>query len=514
MTVFTTIRKRIISLKRAMTIEHRYIAVFIAVFVIAGVTYLTLSSAATFVTSFEAENGVVAGNATKANDNNASGAGSVRFGDSGTAPNGAWSDANPPWKLGTGESVDDNRPAGVQVINYADYSNSNARSFGQTLAAIRTAAKAPYYVRMPAGSFRVTDFSFAAGTGVGRGYQDVNSTKYFGGIIGAGADKTFITVDPNIMTAAQLSGIASGESTSVSVIYAGGSALAIPTFFSGLTFRGNFQQSTTLNGVSGTAPAPYAGISLSSVKTGSVVQYCRFQGLGFAAKASPPYELGTISSTHSSWTFRRSEIDGRLAKEVNASQPVSAGGLMWNYETNVKTIDSWLHNTRRSGFAMHDHAPSEGGNANDPGIYYAENFQTQDIANTPDSYAGTNLGFPGSNVEELKQTFTYIRPRFTASSANKEHLHIGTSGTNSMAQAMVITDPIIGNTTYNGCLVIGVSKQPNSYGLSPYYSLYQSSGLSAFPITVTKNSVRLQPVLLSSFNASIHTPDKYYLINI
>lgn len=431
-----------------------------------------------------------------------------------TPQSSPWSASNTPWTLQPGEMVDDNRPSGIGVVNYDDYSNNGLRSFGATLVAIRAAASAPFYVRMSAGTFHITDFNFASGPGQGHGYVDVSSTKYFAGLIGAGANQTFIVVDPDIMTSEQLTGISSGSPSpvQVSAIYAGGTNLTVPMFFSGITFRGNFQQEISLSGLTGTAPAPYTGLSLVSVKPGTIVQYCRFQGFGFTATASPPYELPSIGSLHSSWTLQRSEIDGRLAAQIDPSTPVAAGGLMWNYENNVAAVDSWLHHTRRSGWATHDHDPTEGGNAGDNGVYYAENFQVEHIADTADSFAGSPLGFNTSNVEEVRRTFTYVRPRLNVSIGT--HIHFGSSTGNALADNIIITDPIIGNSEYNGCLVIGISKHPNSLGDNPYYTAYINNGLSSLPFTVTANSVTLTPVISTSFNATTHTPDRYYVVKI
>lgn len=117
----------------------------IATAVVLGVTGLTfelLSRAATFATSAEAESGTHTSQAQVIAETGASGGSAVKFNNASVVDT-AWSDSNPPWALDTGESVDDNRPAGVQVINYDSYSNNNARSFGQTLAAIRSAQVHP-----------------------------------------------------------------------------------------------------------------------------------------------------------------------------------------------------------------------------------------------------------------------------------------------------------------------------------------------------------------------------------
>lgn len=434
----------------------------------------------------------------------------------GTSSPAPWSGTNPPWTIPTGESLTDNLPAGVTLLQYSTYSNGGANSLGATLAAARAAATGPFVLQLPAGTFHLTDFSYAAGSGTGHCYQDVSGTKYWAGLLGAGADQTFVVVDPSILTSTQLSGDTAGSPSpiGISVFYLGSSGLTTPVFVSGICFQGNFQQTISLSGMSGTAPAPYAGLQLVSVKTGSRVQFCRFQGFGFAAKQSPPYELGAISSSRSDWTLYRCEVDGRLAAGINAAQPVSSGGIMWNYESAAAATDSWLHHTRRSGWAMHDQAPNEGGNAGETGVYSSSNFQVEFISSTSDSYAGSNIGFAPSNVEELRNTFTYTSQRF-ASSAPKgpQHINIAISNGNTIPNSITVADPIIEDTAYNGCLVINIVKTPNSFGTNPLYTLYQSSGLSALPLHVTVSGVALTPVLSTAFNSSTNTPDKNYIVS-
>lgn len=417
----------------------------------------------------------------------------------------AWSDSNPPWR---GKA---DIPTGVKVHAYAEFSDGGVRSFKQTMDAIRSAAREPYYVRLPEGTVEIPGFGYGAGTaGYGAGYQDVSSTKLWGGFIGAGADKTFVDLASRGMSAAQLAAVAKGQPSPVqlSALYAGGRALPIPTVFSGITFRGRFQQTTALAGLTGTAPAPYRGIYMPDSKPGSTVQFCRFQGFGFTAKNAPPYECGALNTKDSAYTIRGVEIDGRLA--LDAARPVASGGFMPNYdEAEARMIDVWIHHTRRSGLAIHDHAVSEGGNARDLGDYYLENVQVERIADTSDGYAGTSLGFAGVNVEEVK-LLTMVRPRLTASYSHHQHVVIATTNGNAMG-VIRITDPRIGDEIWGGCLAVRFIKQPNSYGTSPYYTAYQKGGLGALPISVTAGGKPLTPVLSTQFKPSTHKPDTHYV---
>ena len=153
---------------------------------------------------------------------------------------------------------------------------------------------------------------------------------------------------------------------------------------------------------------------------------------------------------------------------------------------------------------------SEGGNGNDNGAYYAENFQVEQIANTTDSFAGASLGFASANVEEVRNSVTYVRPRFRATTP--AHVVIGTSNGNAMARSITISDPVIDDTTRGGCLILRIVKQPNSYGINPYYSAYQSGGFAALPIRVTKNGSPLTPVLSTDYNPATHKPATHYVV--
>lgn len=453
-----------------------------------------------------------------------------------TVAGAAWSDTNPPWVLQSSESVMDNFPTGINVVDYDSFSGASRTDLGAGLAAIRAAQTQPYVVKLGAGSYHIANFSFGIyTTGVGRGYQDVNSTKLWCGLVGNGAtspsdpNQTYVDVDPNIMIQAQLDAIAAGSPSPVQV-----SAFFIgdqpqPSFFSGITFRGNFQQTVTLNGGGNitssnkSGPAIYEGLKFSAAAAGSTVQYCRFQGFGYDASAFPPYETGQFSSSHGLWTVRRTELDGRLAAAFNSSQPVSAGGLMTNFEGGeVQVLDSWLHHTRRSGFAMHDHGPGESPSTNSGEVdsFYTENFQVENIAITSDSFAGGHLGFACSNVEALKHTFTYNRPRFTAGNygtvtdGNNGQVHIvlATPNGDDIMDGIVVTDPICSGTPFADLLVIRIIQTPNSYGTSPLYTLYTTQGLGALPITVTNQGKTLTPILSSNYNSAVHNSANNYII--
>lgn len=433
----------------------------------------------------------------------------------GAAPvNGStdWSDSNQPWVLKNGETVNDNLPSGVAIVNYSDYSQGGTLSFTATLDVISTAqSTTPYYVRLPAGSFHITDFHYAGYIG----YCQTQVNKTWCGFIGAGPDQTFIVLDANAMSAQLVSDVSNAVHSPVwayALQFGKGTYNNTPIFISGITFRGNFQQVGTLSGLSGTAPMPYSGLHIDTAPAGSRIQFCRFQGFGFAAKNLPPYELGAIETLHTvDLTISRVEIDGRQAPEINSAQPRSSGGHMSNYEGAVTWESFWLHHTRQSGWAIHDHAPSEGGNANDHSTFTSTDVKIESVSLQQDSWATDGWTFFASNVEEAKDTFIWTRPNLSADNATKAHICLATSSGNALASSLTITDPTIGNTDYNGCLVIGMFKTTN--GTNPYWTDWNTNH-TVTPLTITNNGVTLTAVDSLSFNAATHHPTSNYIVRI
>lgn len=419
----------------------------------------------------------------------------------------AYSSTNLPWTLQTGQTLRDNIPAGVPVYNVTTYTSS--KDVGACLTAVDNAVTTPGYAYFPAGTYTIGTLG-PIGTNAWYGYA--NSSRRVMGMIGDGATQTFVVEGASMIPSAARSYILGSPDTTTSLqlynLYFSNSSATIPLFFSGISFDGRFQGPYGVppsSGISVNASTPsplgHMGLYLNKAISGSRVQFCRFRGFAYTYQATPPGELSGLASNYDSGlVISNVEIDGR----ETSSGGVSAGGYMNNYCSSVTVQNFWLHDTRRSGFAIHEHT---GG---DNGTYTISNAQVERIANTSDSFAGSSLGFNGINVEEVSGTMTLTNYR--AERDLGYHVTFGTTAGGPVAKSINVTDFSSLDTAYNGCLVMRIIGTPNSSGTSPYESLYTSSGLSALPFHVTNSGVTLDPVSVGSYNASIHTPDKYYLV--
>lgn len=419
-----------------------------------------------------------------------------------------FSNANPPWKLQSGESVDDNMPTSVPVYLATNYTSST--DVYTILSAVEAAVSAPGYVRFPAGVYTISTLR-SYGTNLWLGYA--NSNRKVMGWIGAGADRTFFVEGASLIPSdARAYALApSNTSTPVPLInlQLSNTQTTVPIFVSGICFQGRFQGPYGVPASSGlsvnttvASPIAHRGLVLNAAVPGSRIQFCRFQGFAFTIKASPPYELSGLESDNETGLTRyRIEVDGRLP-----TGELSAGGDMINYPKSTTIKDSWLHDTRRSGFAIHEHT-----GVGDNGTYVIDGYQVEDIATTADGFAGSGLGFNASNVEEVSGTMTYTNCRFALDRGYD--ITLGTTAGGTLADAINVADfTSLTPSSYNGCLVVRIIKTPNSSGSSPYWNLFNSGGLAALPIHATSQGQPLTPIASSSFNPSTHTRDKNFVV--
>jgi hypothetical protein len=422
-------------------------------------------------------------------------------------PATTWSATNLPSTVPAGENIRDNMPSGVPIYTASTFSSS--ADIPTLLQAIDSAVSSPGYVYLGT-SDRVIGALGPIGTNAWYGYA--NSSRHIMGLIGDGADKTSISEGPNMLpSAARSYALAPSDTSGPVPIYDlefSNTNSSVPLFFSGITFKGQFQGPYGVPASSGlsvntsvASPLAHRGLALNKAIPGSRVQFCRFLGFAYAIKASPPYELSGLETNNDNGTvIYRIEIDGRVP-----GGGVSAGGYMTNYATNLTVKDSWLHDTRRSGFALH-----ESTGAGNHGTYTVSNFQVERIASASDGFAGSGLGFNASNVEEMSGTITYAGDRFALDRGY--HIALGTTNGGVLAQAINVADFTSLSSSYNGCLVMRIIGTPNGSGNSPYESLYQSGGLSALPFHVTNKGVTLTPVASGSFNAATMTPADHYVV--
>lgn len=416
---------------------------------------------------------------------------------------------NPPWALRGSESPMDNKPFGVPALDVRDYTSS--RDMAAVLTALDNALTSPAYGYIPGGTWPLATLG-PIGSNAWYGYA--NSSRKVMGWIGDGAADTILTESPGMIpTAARAYALAPSD-TSVGVplwdFYFSNTQTSVPLFFSGFTLDGVFQgpygvpASSGLNTNTSTpSPIAHRGLALQRAIPGSRVQFARFRGPAFTIKASPPYELAPLESNYDNGlVIARTEIDGRLP-----TGEVSSGGYMNNFAINHNMKDVWIHHTRRSGYAIHEHTPT-----GDNGFYNIDGVQIEHIADTADGFAGSGLGFNGINFEEVTGTVSVKNSRMSMPRSGFYHIALGSSFGNTIAKQIDISDFTSLESVYNGCLVIRIIKNPNSLGINPWWTAYNSGGFSALPIEVTSKGATLTPIASTSFNAAIHGPTKNFVV--
>ena len=436
------------------------------------------------------------------------------------APPNTFSASNPPWLLGPGETLRDNIKAGVPIYNATIFSPSN--DVFTVLSAVEAAITTPGYVYFPHRSDNwVINILKLLATNDWRGYANIaqngsGQTKVMGWIgDGAQDDGTgtiFCQGTAMIPSDARAYALNPTDATTpvpLQSLYLSNSHSSLPIFISGIRFRGALQGPNGVIGYSGmtvnvgvSSPIPNRGLAIWRSVVGSRIQFCCFEGFAFTNKAAPPGELAGLECNNvAELTLYSVEIKGTLPDGT-----LSAGGFMPNYSSSLIMTDCWIHDTRRSGFAIHEHG---GG---DNGGYLFTNVQVEGIADTGDAFTGSGLNqFPACNIEEANGTFRFVGCRFEAGGGYD--ITLATSFNGAMAQQIRVDDFVsLSPTRFNGCLVVRVIKQPNSQGINPYWTLLTNNGLGALPLLVTWKGAPLIPIASTAFNAAIHFPEKYYIV--
>lgn len=432
-----------------------------------------------------------------------------------TQPSSVFSAQNPPYLIPPGESLLDGVKAGVPRYNATVYSAS--KDVAVALAAMEAAISTPGYAVFPGDGWYISALGLVQGAGW-YGYQ--NGNRKIMGWIGDHIDsfgnwKTSIEIRPNaIPSDARAESLNPSNMGSPVTLYGAffsgtNQTVPIPHFFAGIHFKGNFQTPYGASGTSGITvnigvpgPIPWRGLALNKPVAGTRIQFCKFSGFAYTQKNSPPWELSGLETNYDNGTTLHCvEIDGRLP-----TGEVSAGGYMPNYTSLLTLENVWIHHTRRSGFAIHEHGGGDGG------VYNISNVQIEAISSTPDGFAGNGLNqFPSSNVEEATGTLNYTNCRFAAGGGY--HITLATTNGGGIADAINITDCVSMNPTlYNGCIVVRVVKQPNGAGINPYWTLANNSGVGALPINAKWHGTPLTAVASTQYNATIHKPDKYFIV--
>lgn len=454
-----------------------------------------------------------------------------------------------PWRLQAGESIYDNIPAGVPIVNASTYSSSS--DIFVVLKAVEDAVTQGVYVQLDAKTYFLNSFQqYDAGVNDYIGFANNRaSSRKIMGAIGAQPD-----IGGDLLTRIQLSPTAISSTpgaaayavnppdltapVGIGAFYFTNTSSTVPLFFAGISFRGALQTPYTVYSTAAQAkafkrnatvasPLPYHGLALWRGMAAGRVQFCQFQGFGFALNSAPPYEQGLCDTNYGFETHYRNEYDGRIAVDIDPTQPLASGGLMINKGQDIKVADSRMHHTRRSGFATNTNAvtTATSGVANYSERYTAQRFRVDHVADPSDGWAGDNGLFNASNVEGVLGVFTYDNVYFSTA-ASQAHINLAIPAVISNGStnwtATLPGRPVIvvkngfksdDTATFGGCLRIAIPKQPNSSGISPVWTAINNQGIAGSGVFDIRNAagVPMTGVRSTAWTSNM-TPDAYFVV--
>ncbi len=303
-----------------------------------------------------------------------------------------WSDTNLPWAYDDTSVFTKSWPAGTTIVDI----QTGSSDFYTNLQNTVNAAGKRVVVRLAAGVYRLKSFRLIGASG--------DPTYSFGfwfpnlqGLLGQGPDKTFVQMDANSMTQAQLDKMSTFAAADFAPLQMGlcrldGSATS-PVLIAGLTFRAADQQMLTAVGAGVTSvvpqPAPHQGVVLYQGAQAKV-SYVRFQGAARALTSAPPFECANAGSQYGTITWERCEFDGRRSPDLDPARPRRCGPVMVDNETLSEFTDCWFHHSNVSRYAANDE------NRNTQGVYRLVRCKAEHITNTqnvdPALNGGKSLG--------------------------------------------------------------------------------------------------------------------------
>jgi len=447
-----------------------------------------------------------------------------------------FSSTNVPYLPGPGESLYDNMPDRpvVDAINF-----SSSSDIYTVLQAVESSAAANggVYVRLQKATEKVYTLNDFKSYGTNNWLGFANSSRRVMGFIGAGApttaDESIIRIAPGAVNASAGARTfalnATANPTPIGALYFSGSGTTTPFFFSGIRFQGTLQTPfSTYSSASQTyfrrnqtvaSPLPWRGMSLWRAQPGSIMQFCLFEGFAWAMNSAPPFEMGIIDTNYSNGLrIRRCEFDGRIAASIDSSRPRSSGGIMWNKDLDITVEDSWLHHTRRSGFAMNTNTNSTSER------YAAINFQTDEIANVgDDGYASDVSTLPGqfgaSNVEGLAGQFRYTDVRMSSVQLSKVNIAVPYSTENGVIvlperPLIIARNVTTDDMLYGGIVRYGISKTPNSTGTSPAWTRVSTRGIAGSGLFDIRNAddEPMTGIRETAYNPAVHRPETHFIV--
>lgn len=273
-----------------------------------------------------------------------------------------WSDSNLPWSYTSTSAWESKTPAGVPIVNISTASGD----FWTNLNATVNAQPGRFICRLSEGDYELDQFRMIGVSG-SPNYATGFWFPKLAGLIGAGPDKTFVSMKANSMSTDQLNQLqtwGSSDGPNQLNMFRIDSKTTEPAFLGGITFRADWQQNLPTAGtISGgnppvfPQPAPHRGPTFygeTSFTAQAEVWYCRFQGAGRAISSAPPFEHANIESGRGIIRYFNCEIDGRISPEYSVNRERKCGPIMFNKEVEGSMTDCWIHHSNISRYAVND----------------------------------------------------------------------------------------------------------------------------------------------------------------
>lgn len=299
-----------------------------------------------------------------------------------------WTAANPPWSFLNIAEVTAGWPSDINYVNI----QTGSSDFYTNLKNTVDAASGRIVVVLGAGVYSFNQFRLIGSSGdptYSFGYWDPKLK----GFLGQGATQTFIQMDANSMSGAQLAALglmtqASFAPNQMGLMRVDGSP-SDPVYIGALTIRAADQQNLTSK-ASDVAifipqPAPHHGLVFYSNSAGTI-SHVRFQGAGRACYSQPPFEHANATSQLNSLVWRNCEFDGRRSPDLDPAIPRRCGVVMMNNEYLASFTDCWFHHSNVSRYAANDQ------NANTTGTYSLTRCKSEQITNTQNTDPAINGG--------------------------------------------------------------------------------------------------------------------------
>jgi hypothetical protein len=314
-----------------------------------------------------------------------------------------YTDTNLPWAYSSEAAWESRIPAGVARVDL----QTGSSDFWTNLKATCDAAAGRVLVQLDEGDHILDQFRMIGASG-DPSYAFGFWFPKLAGLLGAGPDKSFLSMAANSVSQAQLDRLAGMRQADFQpnqmAMARLDSSATEPFFMGGLTVRADSQNPLTAisSDITGNVvvpqPAPHGGIIAYTGGYGTM-SHVRFQGAAKAWNSQPPFEHANTSSNRGRISYLNCESDGRIAAIYDAARPRKCGVFMTNDAYESHLLDSWLHHTNVSRYAANDEGMTQAGR-----LYEVARSKIERIGDTRNDGKGgmTNasaLGWESTNAE-------------------------------------------------------------------------------------------------------------------